>query len=367
MQDMEPSMESDQSAEPEHIPSDWSTADMLDMSSAMLPDLQLDTDLAFTFPLHDTPRTVQFDMNLGYFVDTANLPEPLDSSTASMMSGRPDSGYADPSMFLTQEDMQVLPHAGTAFWAMDTRNSWCSLQANPDCGEGLVNMSLSHVAKLRVLDDSSFWSLCLSQASAAHNEDPLHNTFPSPAWDSSTRDRLLALTQQIWHLGKEHIASASLLAKSDESIDVWMDRIVLLPPTEIMLNLLDRYASRENERFHLFPAQSYTSAAAMLKAGETNFSGMLILLLVAQVTRTSPIAAVRDLSTGLTELCRIVVRDLEATVNTEFLDTSLTLMQLLQWSGDSWHMTVSLANSQNYACVLIRTGRTETLGTTCKG
>ena len=119
-----------------------------------------------------------------------------------------------------------------------------------------------------------------------------------------------------------------------------MDRVILLPPADLLGHFIGKYQSQESDRLHVLPVQELPATGNMLYTSNTLLDGVSTLLAVAQAIRSSAKSEARAISGGLVEVCRIAIQGADMIVNLEFLNISLSLLQLLQWSGDSWHMTV---------------------------
>jgi hypothetical protein len=225
----------------------------------------------------------------------------------------------------------------TAF--IDTYNHWPRYRCNPTSSLFLNDAQTNYyhtLANLQVLENAETWELCIFPT-----EHLLTDTVVEVSCDTTTRDWLLFVTQHIWRTVKQEARHNMSGEKDDhEEAHSWMEKVILLPPINTMRRLLQRYFEREQTRFYLFPPQRPATCAVM---GDKLISGLITLLMIAKVTRTSVAIEGQALSNGMVALCRIFVRDADWTLGLERLEISLSMIQLLQWSGEPSHMNVRLS------------------------
>ncbi|KAF2871556.1 hypothetical protein BDV95DRAFT_43370 [Massariosphaeria phaeospora] len=319
-------------------------------------DIHLTTDISFPAFFPSTQQAPTFhDVDFDILMQDCNFDELLAGTNATprLLSASSET-FSDSDWSFVQEDVAVrkisypvvaAPMAAlpTNFADPDLSSQWSSFCCNPRIGDAPSSTftSLTSLASLRLLDNPAIWSLCSLPSDIAHGQNSPLAIFPSDFThcESFTRDRLLAVTQQIWRMSREKIVSSFSADRQQETTNAWMERIILLPPTEIIQQILQKYVTHESQRFHLLPAQEFPTSASLLDTENKILSGIQTLSIIAQVTRSAPAAEARALSNGLAEVCRIVIQDAESAMHPEFLDASLSLLQLLQWSGDAWHMT----------------------------
>lgn len=338
--------------------------------------LHLTTDMGLPIFYPSIPQATSYhDMDFSVFMDFG---EPSTASNLTLLSATSDSTptLSDSDWSVVHDDFQMMPHSAvpqplpitsspTSIPVMDSCQHWPFYQCNPGTVEGLVNASISNLSGLKVLDNPTIWLHCAPSLTTQQQSIAEHSA-GLPHCVSSTRDRLLAVTQQIWRISKERMKPGRAAERQGDGPNAWMDRVILLPPTDVMHKILAKYISQESKQFHLLPTEEFTTSASLLRAENKLLSGILTLLIIAQVTRSSVIMEARALSNGLAEVCRIVLQDAEMAVNTEFLEASLSLLQLLHWSGEAAHMAVRHTASR-WCKELTETGFIKTVGTACCG
>lgn len=128
-----------------------------------------------------------------------------------------------------------------------------------------------------------------------------------------------------------------------------MDTITLLPPKNALATLVTKYICQDDDQLHLFPNRKPFPSEHDLPRSESKMvPGNLILLKLAQAMRSASCPQARGVCVGFIETCNPLVDDVvhakeEANQGStaESIEVSLGLLQLLQWSGDPWHMSVS--------------------------
>lgn len=229
----------------------------------------------------------------------------------------------------------------------DFCSQWPIFHCNPQPeGENFISASMSTASllNLRVLNNPSVWSsvsLCHEIKQSANSVKTACSSEIQPM-EAFSRDKLLAITQKLWNLAKESTALPWWQPdQMNDEANPWMDHIVLLPPVEVSQQFCKEYILKEYQRFHMLPpAQGLASPSPILETENTILAGINVLLAIAQSTRSSPAGEIRALSNGLAEVCRIVMQNEEFAITPEFLNASLSVLQLIQWSGDAWHMSV---------------------------
>ncbi|KAF2437261.1 hypothetical protein P171DRAFT_492255 [Karstenula rhodostoma CBS 690.94] len=321
-------------------------ADTLDLDTHMFTSSQLSVGInGSIFP--EGPEISFLNTQFNVPVDDSYFNDAL--VDVYMLSASTDQTLSDSDWSLVQDDLQlkawqtpVEPSAGG-----ELHGIWPLFHCNPRVGPISTTSTKTNIAKLKVLENPAIWFMCTPPSSALVHA-PLEENSPGiHPFHASTRDRLLAVTQQIWRMSRERVFATWSGDQQSVESHAWMDRIILLPPTNVLRHLLTRYIYQEHQRFHLFPAQDLSFSDSLLHSETKLMSGIRTLLMIAQATRSVNIPEGRDLSGGLVEVCRTVVQDAvdsdnEVQVNAEFLETSLCLLQLMQWSEDPWHMTTVL-------------------------
>ncbi|KAF2260295.1 hypothetical protein CC78DRAFT_29038 [Lojkania enalia] len=326
----------------------------MDVGATFQDNLHLSTNMTFPSFIPDLHQPMYQDIDFDMFIEDSTVTPALGTSNNRLLSARSETTFSDSEWSFIQEDLQKLSSRAPIgpIVLADSCSQWPYYQCNLRTGSGPGGISMSTIASLKVLENPGIWSLC-AQPPAVQLTDASAAGSPSAVpCDSSTRDRLLAVTQQIWRIAKERVLSSCTVEQHNDGTDAWMDRIILLPPTSVLQYILERYTSLEHQHFHLLPTQEIITSASLLSSEDKLLSGVLTLLIIAQVTRSSAAPEGRALSNGLVEVCRVVVQDAEEAVTPEVLEGSISLLQLLQWSGDEWHMTVLLKLWEQHAKVI---------------
>ncbi|KAL1600668.1 hypothetical protein SLS60_007056 [Paraconiothyrium brasiliense] len=265
-------------------------------------------------------------------LDLLNLPLVLDEDQAFMSDTLFQGG-----------DCLVPNLPGSWNSTLDSYNSWSDLQTNAtfpkskfaDEDIGIYTI----LAHLRILNNPNVWSSVVSSLNTLSVEVDDTRSEINETFSTTTRDWLLSVTQHIWRTVKQeamHRAANEL----DPEMCSWMDKIILLPTTDILGRLFRRYVQNEQRRFSIFPAPvggllTYTSKRNSV------LHGLLALLIIAKSIRVSENRKVQDLSNGLVGLCRIFNYNANWSTVTEHMELSLSLIQLMQWSGEGTHTNVS--------------------------
>jgi hypothetical protein len=209
--------------------------------------------------------------------------------------------------------------------------------------------------KLKVLEDSAFWSKWLSQIHFQTTDSDDRDNTPLPC-DIISRDRMLSITQGIWRTTTQELRQSWPSNQHNES-NAWMDRIILLPSAAIMQLIRKRYLQQDNTQFPLL--YDHQDPRLETPTGTENplLCGLTTLLVLARITQSSPIVEARDLSNGLISLCLRFLERMEWGTCVAQSCIPLALIQLLQWSGEAHQTIVSqiLHFSQGTKTILTRT------------
>lgn len=165
------------------------------------------------------------------------------------------------------------------------------------------------------------------------------------------RDRLMVITQSILHKARKiHGSSARErfethphhIRDSTTNFEVFS----ILPSTDVMERLLQAYINRFEPYYASIPSQ-LLSPRAILDSTDERCSSLLLLLMFAQGAMATPTKEARYLTSGLTEACRLswfdlVEKDVTLSSDPTMLRSALMFMNLAAWSGNKWHMDVSI-------------------------
>ena len=165
------------------------------------------------------------------------------------------------------------------------------------------------------------------------------------------RDKLMVITQSILHKARKiHGSSARErlethqphLSDTTASSEIFS----ILPSTDDLEHLLQAYANRFEPYYASVPSR-LLSPMDILDSTEERCSSILLLLMFAQGAAATPTNEARYLTSGLTEVCRLswfsmVEKDVSFSRNPTMLRSALMFMNLAAWSGEKWHMDVSI-------------------------
>ncbi|KAH7381522.1 hypothetical protein BKA66DRAFT_464379 [Pyrenochaeta sp. MPI-SDFR-AT-0127] len=314
------------------------------IAHSMLHDIDLDT------PMDEIPSNDYFTTN------NQNLIPALDGNFADSLWSFPSGDIASMPLSFTAT---ALPTAAPTPPVSDLGSQWPMFLCNPHAGgEEPIHASAfsTSLLNLKVLNNPSIWSSIPLLPDASQSDEGVMTSSSSKSTqiEAPSRDKLLAITQKLWAMAKESVALPRWRPdqRNDEA-NSWMDHVVLLPPVEVSQHFLQQHRSHGYQCFHMLPpAQEFASSNSAADADNTLLVGISALLIVAQSTRSSPVAELRALSSGLGEVCRIVMQDEDFTTTPDFLDASLSVLQLIQWSGDGWHMNALMKLWEQHAKII---------------
>ena len=170
----------------------------------------------------------------------------------------------------------------------------------------------------------------------------------------SARDKLMVITQSFLSKAREiHGSSSATTPVSNSQLPnnpttTGFQGFIILPSASILENLLRSYVGRFEPYYPTFPAGTLSPAEIMESSNE-KASSLLLLLLIAQGAMASATVEARYLTCGLTEACRISLfdlleKDVSLAADPTMLRSALLFMNLGVWSGDKWHMDVSVVS-----------------------
>jgi hypothetical protein len=164
--------------------------------------------------------------------------------------------------------------------------------------------------------------------------------------DTSTRDRVLAITQSFLHRALEtHRGGMQGWARAAEG----GFNFLVLPPSNILEYFL-RNSLRNVGLYYLLIQGGTLDPNHLLPNSQT--STLLLLLMIAH----GAISESRILTAGLTEACRIslfhvIEKDVELSADPTILRCALLFIILGAWSGDAWHMNIAMGQRAMYLAV----------------
>lgn len=170
---------------------------------------------------------------------------------------------------------------------------------------------------------------------------------------SGTRDKLLAITQSFLHKALETHRGGHHNYRKNEYGSPSDCNFIVLPPPRILEYFLRSYVRSLSVYYPLVTA-GCVDPNEMLQNNQA--STLLVLLMIAQGAAAMPIQEARNLSTGLTETCRIslfdiVEKDVGLSADPTTLRCALLFLVLGAWSGDKWLMDIAMGQRGMYMSV----------------
>ncbi|KAF2155207.1 transcription factor [Myriangium duriaei CBS 260.36] len=170
---------------------------------------------------------------------------------------------------------------------------------------------------------------------------------------TSTRDKLLAITQGFLHRAMEIHRSGSF---DSDSRSFMPSNFILLPPTKVLEYFLRSYIN-SFERYYPVTNRGALDANELMHCHHDKASSLLILLMIAQGALNTSSAEARSLAPGLVETCRIslfdlVERNVHMATDHNVLHGALLFTSLAAWSGDKWQMDIAMGQRGIYTAML---------------
>ena len=231
---------------------------------------------------------------------------------------------------------------------------WSSFRCNPSSGKRVHpktgRMFLEGLEHTLKNHDTAQPSSFLLAGSEEHQE--FNDGIRVEPFSSRARDKLMVITQSILHKARKiHGSSATERVETHQrhpaDTTTSFESFSILPSTDDMERLLQAYANRFEPYYASLPSR-ILSPMAILDSTEERCSTLLLLLMFAQGAMATPTKEARYLTSGLTEACRLswfslVEKDVSLSSDPTMLRSALMFMNLAAWSGDKWHMDVSIA------------------------
>ena len=245
---------------------------------------------------------------------------------------------------------------GSSVHAQDTFDAdfeaWSYFRCNPSSGKRIhpktARIFLEGLEKiLRGHYTAQPLNLLLSE----DNERLVSNGIISvEPFSSRVRNKLMVITQAILHKARTiHDSSARKtleylqhhLVDSTASFGCFS----IFPSIDDMGRLLQSYANRYEPYYASIPS-GLLSPTSILDSTDERCSSLLLLLMLAQGSMATSTREARNLTSGLTELCRLswfdlVEKDVCLSSEPTMLRSAFMIMNLAAWSGEKWHMHVS--------------------------
>lgn len=299
-----------------------------------------------------------FDIN---FADmSSHMPcDPTDSNVFPSSLLLPDPLASDVALIPTAKSNGCSMHGQGALGA--DFEGWPCFVCNPPSGEkihpktGRIFLEgLEHTLKSHDTVQPSTFLLGGDKDNRAFNAEISIEPFSGRA-----RDKLMVITQSILHKARK-IHGCSMRGRLENNQDTLRDTptsyevFSILPSTDDLDHLLQSYANRF-EPYHSSVPSRLLNPIAILESTEERCSSLLLLLMFAQGAMATPTNEARYFTNGLTEACRLswfslVEKDVSLSRDPTMLRSALMFINLAAWSGNKWHMDVSLISPK---CIIL--------------
>ena len=165
-------------------------------------------------------------------------------------------------------------------------------------------------------------------------------------FNSFTRDKLLAITQIFLHkASKIHYSNNS---NRQSPTDMESTGFIVLPPPNVLEHFLEAFVYHFEPHYPSVPA-GLLNANDLMRVGNPKTASLLLLLMIALGASATPNVEARFLTSGLIESCRISLFDYTEK-NVDLIEDLINMLRCgllftiaAVWSGDKWHMDVSLS------------------------
>jgi len=334
--------------------------------------VQLTQEIPIDSPPGPTFEGYNPDKDHQFMIDDHSFNTNYADMSSYMPSDPTDSDMLPSSLHLTNplaSDVALDPTAnsnGCSVNGQDTLGAdfegWPCFVCNPPSGERInpkigrmflegLEHTLEHYDTMR----PSTLLLGGDRDSRAFNAETCIEPFSGRA-----RDKLLVITQSILHKARKiHGTSTRELGNNEDQLPdtpTSYEVFSILPSTDDLEHLLQSYANRFEPYNSSVPSR-LLSPMAILESTEERCSSLLLLLMFALGAMATPTNEARCFTSGLTESCRLswfglVEKDVSLARDPIMLRSALMFINIAAWSGDKWHMDVSLLPQSISFCML---------------
>lgn len=186
----------------------------------------------------------------------------------------------------------------------------------------------------------------------ASSEMDYKNQISVVPFSSSTRDRILAITQSFLHTALE-THRGGMNASWDRGSPRSNFNFLVLPPSKVLEYFLQSYV-RSLVPYYTLINGGHLDPNELMSNNQA--STLLLLLMIASGATAVQTSEARCLTAGLTETCRIslfniIEKDVELSADAVVLRCALLFTILGAWSGDAWHMNIAMGQRGMYLSV----------------
>ncbi|RMD39671.1 hypothetical protein DV735_g5459, partial [Chaetothyriales sp. CBS 134920] len=205
------------------------------------------------------------------------------------------------------------------------------------------------------------WSVQVDERSLDIKSERKILTEPIVGW---SREKLLAITQLFLHKALDiHKNDGAGRDESPASPDSSRDAFLMLPPPEVMQYFLRSYAVRYEPYYSSVPG-GRLDPNALMHSSNSKAASLLVLLMTASGASATPTPEARYIASGFTEACRLslfdtIEKDVMQSRDVLVLRAALLFICLAAWSGDKWHMDMSMGQRGTYLAMVSHAGLLE--------
>jgi hypothetical protein len=300
--------------------------------------LQTPTHMPLPIQIPDggTPFPLRMDLESPYSSVQYRPPAGLSPSSSSSTSG------------LQEPDAVLAAHHAWPFFQcnrVDKQYSFAPPKTAAIYLEGLA----------QTLRNQTTWTAWTSQLDESSLDISTERKIATEQIAGWSREKLLAITQSFLHKALDiHKADRAAREDSPSSPESNRDAFLMLPPPEVMQYFLRSYVVRYEPYYSSVPA-GRLDPNVFMQSNNSKAASLLILLMVASGASATATVEARYVASGLTEACRIslfdtIEKDVLQAREVMVLRSALLFTCLAAWSGDKWHMDVSVLHPSKAPC-----------------
>jgi hypothetical protein len=201
---------------------------------------------------------------------------------------------------------------------------------------------------LRNPDTWRAW-IAQSQSDDHGNNRAYESNLSAILMESRSREKLLAIMQSFLHKALDIHRTGPRGGREESpgsSPDSTSGSFLMLPPPEVMQSFFTNYSTRY-QPYYPCVSGGRLDPNMLMQSSNSKATSLLLLLILASGAISTPTVEARYLASGLTEACRIslfdlIEKDVFQARDPVVLQSALHFTTLAVWSGDKWHMDVSL-------------------------
>lgn len=307
--------------------------DFLDLDMSDMTDVVMDPALA---EINSTDGTSYFDTLLGSWAEMAPFSPDfaLDDMRAGWSSSNTTSGNSIP--------ISIVDHPTI----IQAEQNWQVFRCNPqNITSPCPNIAIIHMRGLdEILSDGCQW---LNSYSWQDKVDPSpHRRISIEPCKFSHRERLLAIIPFLLMKARTVHVDCHKASSVNGSSGAVSPIVVILPQLDMFDRLLRIYGNRFGF-YHQLIFGHTLRPDVLMEHSNSLVSTLPMLMMIAFGVSTIPTLEARHMASGLAEICRIslqdlIERDVTLITDTKAFQCALLFLMFGIWSGDKFHMDVSL-------------------------